>query len=158
MERHLRSIRDKEAYDEGEVLSKSFVQDRNRRIAFLRADLFDAKKAANRMVSHLKTKREIFGRHKLVKRITLDDLDDECIALLRSGSQQILPSRDASGRVVVLSQPKVFFSLDPAYKDPFSTSTKCFWYLMMSITEDEYSQKKWIRLYILWPRQRIRPK
>ena len=50
MEEALQSIRSKKAYDQAAFLSPKYVQDRKFRLVFLRADAFDAKKAAERMV------------------------------------------------------------------------------------------------------------
>ena len=46
---------------------------------FLRAERFDAPKAAIRLVNHFEGKLVLFGEDKLVKRITLDDLEEEDI-------------------------------------------------------------------------------
>ena len=55
----------------------------------------------------------LFGPDRLTKTITLDDLEDEDIALIESGYLQVLPNiKDRAGRPIMTAcaniQPKVY--------------------------------------------------
>ena len=70
---------------------------------FLRADKFDSKLAAQRMINFFREKRRLFGSHTLGRDITLSDMDDDDMTMLQSGYTQILPLRDRAGRAVWFS-------------------------------------------------------
>ena len=86
-------------------MDRDYVQDRDFRLKFLRADLFNATEAALRLARHFQAKLELFGRSKLVKDIVQDDLDEEDMAALYAGFTQLLPVRDRAGRAVSLWFP-----------------------------------------------------
>jgi hypothetical protein len=65
---------------------------------FLRAERFEVQPAAKKLCLHFDHKWELFGEAKLPKKITLDDLDEDDIAVIRSGSYIILPKKDRAGR------------------------------------------------------------
>jgi hypothetical protein len=96
------SIPSKPAYELAEQLSNQYVTDLKFRLMFLRAEDFDARKAASRLVSFLSLKLELFGAEKLVRPIFLSDLDKEDMATLKSGIVQLLPARDRAGRAVII--------------------------------------------------------
>jgi hypothetical protein len=73
----------RKAFDRAIFFKPSMSQDRKFKLMFLRADCFDATKAAERMAKYFKVKLSLFGEAKLAKRITLDDLSDEDRADLR---------------------------------------------------------------------------
>jgi hypothetical protein len=98
----LRSIPSKPPYELAEQLSNQYVTDLKFRLMFLRAEDFNAKKAASRLVSFLSLKLELFGPEKLVRPIFLTDLDKEDTATLKSGFVQLLPARDRAGRAVII--------------------------------------------------------
>ena len=77
--------------DEGLYLD---VEQREFRLAFLRAERFDAKKAATRFIEYFEEKRRLFGVANLTTKIKLKDLDTETKNCLESGQIQILPGRD----------------------------------------------------------------
>ena len=96
--------KNKQAYERALFLRPSYVKDRNFRLMFLRADEFDVTKAARRILNHFQLKLSLFGLDKLVKDITMDDLSDEDILLLKEGYQQIMPVKDRAGRTIVVMQ------------------------------------------------------
>ena len=51
-------------------------------------------------VQHFEHKVQLFGEEKLVKKLTLDDLDDDDKAALRPGSHLFLLGKDTVGRAV----------------------------------------------------------
>ena len=86
----------------------TYVNTLDFRLRFLRADLFDAKKAANRLVNFLDMVMELYdGNDELLRRpIGLNDLNSkEEKDYLKLGNHQLLPFRDRSGRRVVAMVP-----------------------------------------------------
>jgi hypothetical protein len=101
LERELRMIPMKPAYDQAEQISKLYVTDRKLRLQFLRTEYFDARKAAHRLVSFMEGKLHFFGPEVLARSIYLSDLDDDDFESLKSGVLQIFPSRDRAGRAIL---------------------------------------------------------
>ena len=101
LETEIASIKKKPAYERALFLSPKYVNDVKFRLMFLRAENFDAVKAANRLVKHFECKLEYFGLDKLVKNITQDDLDDDDRAALSSGCSMVLNATDNIGRRII---------------------------------------------------------
>mmetsp|Transcript_4589 Transcript_4589/g.10013 ORF Transcript_4589/g.10013 Transcript_4589/m.10013 type:complete len:378 (+) Transcript_4589:286-1419(+) len=97
----LKRIRYKQAYEKAAFLSNAYVTDPELVIFFLRADNYDARKAAIRLVEHFKHKLKLFGEHTLVRDIMYDDLSEVAKSVLKSGFVVNLPTTDQSGRMVV---------------------------------------------------------
>ena len=99
----------KHAYQKTRQLEKTYVNDRDFHLKFLRADLFDAKKAADRLVVHLDFLLMLFGPRALEERLQASFFNTkEEAAALRSGNVQILPFRDRSGRRIMVNLSGVF--------------------------------------------------
>jgi TATA-binding protein-associated factor Taf7 len=81
--------------------NRAYVENRIFRLKFLRADLHDVKKAVRRMMKFLNHKLTSFGVHKLTQEITLADLNEEDIFLMKSGLFHIQEDKDQSGRIVI---------------------------------------------------------
>lgn len=106
LEKELRMIEDKEAYDYAKYLNEDYVNDPSFRLMFLRSDLFDPRLAAQRMVYHFELKKELFGDGDiLVRDVCLSDLNPSDIAALESGFLQVLRQRDAAGRPIFFTTP-----------------------------------------------------
>jgi hypothetical protein len=101
MDRELRNIPQKSAYEEAERMCVHYVTNRKFRLMFLRAVRFDAQQAAVRLVSLMERKLEYFGVAALARPLRLSDLDKDELTVLKSGKVQLLPSRDSAGRAVV---------------------------------------------------------
>ena len=71
------------------------------RLRFLRAELFDIRKAVVRYCNYLNLAHELWGSVALDREINLSDLDRSETAFFRKGYFQLLPFRDQSGRRVV---------------------------------------------------------
>jgi hypothetical protein len=71
-------------------------------IKFLRSELFDVKKAADRYMQCIDFLVDYFGLFALERPLFLNDLNKEEHKLLKEGQLQLLPSRDRSGRRVVV--------------------------------------------------------
>jgi hypothetical protein len=108
---HINRIRKRSAYERALFMFPRYVKDRAFRLSFLRAERFDTKDAAKRMVNFFQLKLDLFGLDKLVKDITLDDLDETArgtIALGETG--QVLSTLDRSGRHVLIFMGNYFGS------------------------------------------------
>jgi hypothetical protein len=99
LDHELNIIKRLTALKTAERMSADYV--RGLRLTFLRADNYDTKKAANRMIRYFEEKRNLFGEGKLTKHITLEDLDADDLATLKTGYLQVLPIKDRSGRRIV---------------------------------------------------------
>ena len=103
LEREISLIPDsqKEAYLQGLEVNEEHVNSKKFRLMFLRADYFDPKKAAKRLVWFMAKKLQFFGRESLGRSLMLEDLDRDTRTCLESGHIQLLPNRDRAGRVVL---------------------------------------------------------
>ena len=107
LETELQALQDKEAYEMAYNMNPEYVKQIKLRLKFLRAELFDAKKAALRMARHFQVKLDLFGSDKLSRDIQQVDLDSDATKALYSGYMQILPVRDRSGRLISLTIPHI---------------------------------------------------
>lgn len=82
----IEKISHKSAFEKARQQSKEFVA--KQYLQFLRADQFDAKKAARRMVDFFQMKLELFGEDKLGRHITLSDMKKDDLATIKSGCMQ----------------------------------------------------------------------
>jgi hypothetical protein len=105
LEEALLKLAKKDAYDLAEAMDPEYVQNKEFRLRFLRADQFVAKNAALRLARHFQAKLDLFGRSTLARDIVQDDLDEDTMAVLYAGSHQILPMRDRAGRTVSVYFP-----------------------------------------------------
>ena len=91
----------KHAYQKSQLYAKTYVNDDSFRLRFLRFTLFDAKKAAEKIVEFLNVALELFGEFALEREVRLSDFDGRDIKYLREGEFQFLPFRDRSGRRIL---------------------------------------------------------
>lgn len=125
MEIEIHSIRQKDAYDQAKLLSNGFVTNRKFLLGFLRAESFNAKKAAARFTKYFKCKLEMFGMWNLAESITLEKIGDKSVESLGNGVLQILPNRDTQGRVVVVSMPAFFRYVEEESTETFPMLVSC---------------------------------
>ena len=90
-----------QGYVQAKASNPSYVDDPNNLVGFLRADRYDAQKAAHRMIRYYSTKLELFGPSALTRNIVWEDLGPEGQAFLKRGALQILPFRDSKGRRII---------------------------------------------------------
>jgi hypothetical protein len=100
LDQEISNIRKRSAYERALFLSPRYVRDPKLRLMFLRAEYFDARKAAKRMVLYFECKRVLWGDGKLVKAISLYDFDEEDMRSLRAGSMQNPGVKDQAGRTL----------------------------------------------------------
>ncbi len=101
----IRKIRYKPEYEKAAFLNPDFVLDPKIALMFLRAEDYNAKRAARRIVTHYKHKMELFGVDKLARPITFDDLDEDDKNAALTGFYQRFHLPDQSGRSVIISFP-----------------------------------------------------
>jgi hypothetical protein len=94
---------EKGAYYKACQMNSTYVQSAAFRIKFLRAELFDAKKAALRYVRNLDFLLEKFGEFALMRQLYLSDLNQEEMNFFKKGYNQVLPFRDSVGRRIQVS-------------------------------------------------------
>jgi hypothetical protein len=82
---------------------------------FLRAEHFDARRAAKRIVLHFEYKKELWGESKLVKTLTLDDFDEDDMNCLRNHPFQPPGAKDRAGRAIFFFSQK--YSLYKSWKN-----------------------------------------
>lgn len=132
---HLQRVTSRAALDMATKLNPAYVADRDFRLAFLRADLLDPYKAAQRFARHFQAKLDLFGPESLVEDITQDHLDSDTLQALYSGLAQYLPLRDRAGRLVHVS----FHHPDEV---SLQAKLKRTFYMCMVSNEDVETQRK----------------
>ena len=85
---------DREAYEDSLVMDSQYFLQEDVQLKFLRAERFNAKRAAVRLAKNAKILLEHFGPIALQRELRLSDLGKNEQELLRLGHDQILPSRD----------------------------------------------------------------
>lgn len=165
LEAAIQRIAAKSAYQRALIDSAAYVKDRLFRLKFLRAERFDAESAARRLTSFFEQKLKIFGPDKLVKDITLDDLDHDDLAVLKNGHMQFLPQRDMAGRFIfcdIRSRERYAshqnlvrcrivsfaYSIFPRFLLTISSlhrpQLRAVFYMLMAQSDDEDAQRKGI--------------
>ncbi|CAJ1932621.1 unnamed protein product [Cylindrotheca closterium] len=93
-------------YESAEVMmNRDHVTSSELRLQFLHANRWNPETAADQFLSFLEMKKQLFGMDKVVKDLTLNDLDEDDKENLLGGSLQILPCTDRSGRRIILELP-----------------------------------------------------
>jgi hypothetical protein len=104
----LTSNKGNEAYMQAVAQNKEYVTSDKFRLEFLRAEMFDARLAAGRLVRFFDEKKKLFGPDKLTKDIKLWDLDKDDRKSLERGLGQILPQRDRAARRIIIWMPMIY--------------------------------------------------
>eukprot|EP00531_Pseudo-nitzschia_arenysensis_P018551 CAMPEP_0116123638 /NCGR_PEP_ID=MMETSP0329-20121206/4852_1 /TAXON_ID=697910 /ORGANISM="Pseudo-nitzschia arenysensis, Strain B593" /LENGTH=593 /DNA_ID=CAMNT_0003617561 /DNA_START=203 /DNA_END=1984 /DNA_ORIENTATION=+ len=132
-----------------------YVKSENFQLAFLRCELFDAKKAAMRMTKYLELVSDLYGEEALRRPLRIDDFKSkEEIDVLNAGFQQLLPFRDRSGRRVLFVHgdftlpSSSLLSRSVLHKGP---AMKVLLYLWSVLIEDVEAQRQGL-VVIFWPR------
>jgi hypothetical protein len=108
MQEQLDDIWYKPIYDK--ISPSSYLHTKEFRLRLLRCELFDCKKAAERLIRFTEYMKEEWGFEYLERPLMLSDLENgtgnegcEIMKFLRSGYTQILPFRDRSGRAIIFA-------------------------------------------------------
>mmetsp|Transcript_43718 Transcript_43718/g.105442 ORF Transcript_43718/g.105442 Transcript_43718/m.105442 type:complete len:467 (-) Transcript_43718:158-1558(-) len=140
LEKELQKIKVKPAYEEAKYLNPDYVNNTGFQLSFLRSENFDCSSAARRLVFHFQKKAELFGRGDVLGRdIRLSDMDQDDMDFIKTGTQQVLPTRDVAGRSVVCFVKKHTEKLST--RKPICES-RSFWYIMATTTKEVETQKK----------------
>eukprot|EP00429_Kryptoperidinium_foliaceum_P009693 CAMPEP_0176003292 /NCGR_PEP_ID=MMETSP0120_2-20121206/1098_1 /TAXON_ID=160619 /ORGANISM="Kryptoperidinium foliaceum, Strain CCMP 1326" /LENGTH=559 /DNA_ID=CAMNT_0017335929 /DNA_START=308 /DNA_END=1987 /DNA_ORIENTATION=- len=123
-----------------------YLKSRRYMLPFLRAENFDIEKAASRLLLNCTIKAKYYGEETAGRPLCLDDLSSEDIRALRSGVFGIFPRRDRSGRLVLFNHI-VCTSVDCPLVLHFF---KAYWYIAMSIVEDDEETQKRGAVSLLW--------
>jgi hypothetical protein len=107
LEDELSKICDKQAYLQAKLQNEEYVTNEKILLMFLRADEFQVKLAAARIVAFFEAKLDLFGPDKLGRDIRLSDLNEDDMRCLESGYAQVLPERDRAGRVIFSLMPMI---------------------------------------------------
>jgi hypothetical protein len=110
------------------------VNNRRLSLAFLRSVEGSTKRAAKRYLRHFSTKLDLFGRDKLCKDITLDDLDEYDMEALKSGGFQVLKERDRGGRPILFGRYTCM-----KYRS-VQNMVRALWYVWSTLVEEEEAQ------------------
>ena len=107
MDMHLSKIPKsrRKAYDRAVFFKPTIANDKDLKLLFLRACMYDGEKSALRILKHFKDKLDLFGESKLVKDITLDDLSEEDMEVFGRGYTLLLPHKDQVGRPILTFDP-----------------------------------------------------
>ncbi len=97
----------RDAYEQVARESPDFVD--SQLIKFLRADAFDVKKAATRVIKHFQAKKQFFGAEKLGKELQFEDLNEIDRTVLNEGAVQLLSKPDRSGRAIIAQFPRICY-------------------------------------------------
>jgi hypothetical protein len=98
---HYRQTSRTSAYDRACQIPTSYIHKNPFRLRFLRTEMMNPKKAAERIVTFLNNAVELFGEQILARPLQLYDLGKDGLDCLRSGDYQPLPFRDRSGRRII---------------------------------------------------------
>ncbi|KAL3930108.1 MAG: hypothetical protein SGBAC_011909 [Bacillariaceae sp.] len=137
LEEHLLRMKPGRAYETAEIMRSEYVGDRAFRTMFLRGNRYDAKATADQMIRFFEIKLQIFGKDRLVKDITLNDLDKDDLACLKTGSIQ-LAGKDQSNREIILTFPGL-----RAHKT-IQNQMRANYYIMMNALESSETQMRGI--------------
>ena len=128
------------AFDEAVRRSPEYVE--RFRLTFLRAEAFDAAKAARRMAAHFESRLALFETEDVLGRdIKLSDLSwrSEDVPLFQSGAMQLLKHPDRAGRSIILICPGKYpylpyhFPSLVSTESPFSSAGRSLWLIIMYV-------------------------
>jgi hypothetical protein len=95
---------DRAAYDGALITDNTYIQSKDFCLMFLRASLFDVKKAAWALTRYTELVFKLFGPEALKRPLQFSDLNTTEQDEMRKGCYQVLPTRDRAGRLVVFTR------------------------------------------------------
>mmetsp|Transcript_8688 Transcript_8688/g.21375 ORF Transcript_8688/g.21375 Transcript_8688/m.21375 type:complete len:570 (-) Transcript_8688:303-2012(-) len=137
-----------EGYRLAREQNPAYVSNEAFTIGFLRAEFYEAEKAAIRMFEYLNMKLDIFGTEKLTQDILLDDLGEGGKEYLERGGLQLLPKPDSTGRRVVFGHGVLN---GRATESDAESAKKAFFYFWTCVSDDADERGKKLGMVgILW--------
>eukprot|EP00531_Pseudo-nitzschia_arenysensis_P015039 CAMPEP_0116132998 /NCGR_PEP_ID=MMETSP0329-20121206/9864_1 /TAXON_ID=697910 /ORGANISM="Pseudo-nitzschia arenysensis, Strain B593" /LENGTH=659 /DNA_ID=CAMNT_0003627585 /DNA_START=68 /DNA_END=2047 /DNA_ORIENTATION=- len=121
----------------------TYINTTDFRLMFLRCERFDCKKAAQRLCRFADLMSEIYGDFALQRPTRLSDLDDDEIALLKSGWSQIFPGRDRAGRRIYSN-----FADDRGLKERSRLRVPV--YVLMSLLSNDIESQRRGFVAVMW--------
>ncbi|OEU14256.1 hypothetical protein FRACYDRAFT_261924, partial [Fragilariopsis cylindrus CCMP1102] len=115
----------------------SYIYHKTFRLKFLRADMYDARKAAHRYLRCLECLLQYFGSYAFQRPLLYNDLCNKSQDAIKMGYVQVLPSRDRAGRLVVFVQD----AMNQTTGHNMSIILKVFTYIFLVVSEDISTQK-----------------
>lgn len=94
------------AFKLAESQDKEYARSRKLLLKFLRCEKYDAASAVSRLLSFFEHKLRLFGKERLCKEITQQDLNENDMKCLFNGHFQLLPTRDHIGRAQLVYLPR----------------------------------------------------
>ena len=125
----------REAYDRAVFLRPMLAKDDKLHLMFLRAQRFDPCRAAQHIFLYFENKRALFGDKLLTQKITLKDLTDHEVRLVREGTNQLLAGRERSGRGIAYYRMGQWDLSVPL------ALIRSVWYILTAIEDDEDMQR-----------------
>lgn len=128
----------KVAFLEAQKHCPEYVKSKAFRLMFLRCERFEPTKTARRLVKYWEEKLRYFGPEKAYHPITIDDLQEEDIEILKSGAFVPIMNKDRYGR-------PIFFADSTKWKIEYSkrdSMVRALFYVVHSMLEDESAQRK----------------
>eukprot|EP00526_Cylindrotheca_closterium_P005310 CAMPEP_0113644024 /NCGR_PEP_ID=MMETSP0017_2-20120614/23162_1 /TAXON_ID=2856 /ORGANISM="Cylindrotheca closterium" /LENGTH=616 /DNA_ID=CAMNT_0000555597 /DNA_START=1 /DNA_END=1848 /DNA_ORIENTATION=+ /assembly_acc=CAM_ASM_000147 len=121
------------AYETALKMNADYVQDKQFRMAFLRANRYDPKAAADQMIRHFQAKLDLFGKEPLARHIRLDDLDQHDMEYLLKGSYHISALKDRANRTILVEIPsrRKFQCIE--------NELRCYFYIYMDVIRASYN-------------------
>ena len=113
MQHHVTAIHPKSVYDK--IPAHSYIHTREFKLRFLRCELYDCRKAADRLIRFTEYMNAEYLRKPffILNSMRMSDLETKTGAMgkkvmksFKTGHTQFLPFRDSSGRVVIFSHSK----------------------------------------------------
>lgn len=132
LDMRLNAIKRGSIYEVAEAMDRRHVTNRAFRMMFLRANQYDPEAAAKNILEFLEIKRCLFGQERLVKKISLEDLEEEDRLYIERGSFQVTPCMDRSGRQIIV--------MFPSLRQPntnVESEVRARFYIIMSRLESE---------------------
>lgn len=102
-----------DSYLQARDWNEKYVTSRSLRLMCLRAESMNVQSAAELLLQHFQVKAELFGHGEVLGRdVRLSDLSSEEREILNLGNMQILPTRDAAGRAILIYRCRKYCNLE----------------------------------------------
>lgn len=113
LQEEILKIRKRSAYEKAVFVAPQKVKARDFCLMLLRAERFDARKAAIRMVQYFESKLKLFGFDNLVKPITLECMNEQDLRAVKTGCLQYSKTKDRTGRTIAFLFQKYYDYNEP---------------------------------------------
>jgi len=148
-----------EAFDRGQKLVRlhpergAYLNEKDFRLMFLRADAWDYAKAAKRMCLYLNAIRNLFGDQVLQRPIQLKDMNAREMETIEKGYSQMVQGRDRAGRRVYIhfaSDTDVVLAEGDDESERAKSRIRVALYMMMSLLEGDVQTQRLGIVYIFF--------